>query len=246
MVLPAQASTHNRLLAALSHDDLARLQPHLEPVTLKMRDVIVEPNTPIAHVYFIEQGIASVIAISPKGERIEVGPVGREGMSGHVVIQDLDRSLNQTLIQVGGSALRMPRAELQSAMDESVSIRSLLLRYTYSASVLVDHTALANGRYGLNERLARWLLMCHDRLDGDDLPITHEFIGLMMGVRRAGMTDALHLLEGVHIIKAIRGHITVRDRIRLEEVAGDCYGAPEAEYARMIGRRADAPRSSMA
>ncbi len=97
------------------------------------------------------------------------------------------------------------------------------------------HSALANGRYTIQERLARWLLMCHDRLGKDDLPLTHEFLSLMLGIRRSGVTEALHALEGVQIVKAGRGHIHLRDRLRLEEIAGGCYGVPEAEYAKLIG-----------
>ena len=97
------------------------------------------------------------------------------------------------------------------------------------------HTALANGRYTIQERLARWLLMRHDRLDGDDLPLTHEFLSLMLGVRRSGVTEALHVLEGVAIVKTNRGRVAVLRRDKLEEIAGACYGLPEREYRRLIG-----------
>jgi hypothetical protein len=110
-----------------------------------------------------------------------------------------------------------------------------LLRYVHVFDVQVAHTALSHGSYGLEARLARWLLMCHDRLDGNDLPLVHEFLALMLGVRRAGVTETMHLLEGVHAIKATRGLITVLDRDKLEEAAGESYGVPEAELEKLIG-----------
>jgi CRP-like cAMP-binding protein len=232
---PLSSIIRNHLLRALSSDDLSLLQPFLEPVTLNLRDVLVEPNTPIEHVHFVEQGICSVIAISQGNKRIEVSNVGREGMAGVPVIHDLDRSLHQTFVQVAGSALRMRAEDLREAMKASPSLRTLLGHYAHTVWVQTAHTALAHGRFNVNERLARWILMSHDRLDGDDVPLTHEFLALMLGVRRAGVTVALHVLEGEHMIKSTRGRIRVVDRAKLEAVAQDIYGLPEAEYERVIG-----------
>jgi CRP-like cAMP-binding protein len=113
-------------------------------------------------------------------------------------------------------------------------VRALLLRYAHVFMVQVAATALADGRYSIEQRLARWLLMCHDR-NGDDLALTHEFLALMLGVRRPGVTESLHILEGERMIKAQRGLITILDRQKLEARAGDSYGTPEAEYERLIG-----------
>ena len=225
----------NRLLRAMSRQDFAQLQPHLEPVTLQVKDVLVRENEPIEHVYFIEEGLASVIALSPDNERIEVGHIGYEGVTAEAVILGLDYSPNRTFVQGPGSALRMQSDELTSAIKASPSLRALLLRYVQTLIIQITQSALANGRYANHKRLARWLLMCHDRMAGDDLSVTHEFLALMLGVRRAGVTEALHVLEDQQIIKASRGHIHVLDRAGLEEVAGGCYGVPEAEYAALIG-----------
>ena len=231
----SQSSVRNRLLKAMSGDDFARLKPDLEPMVLNVKDVLVQANEPIAHVYFMEEGLASIVAISPDNERIEVGHVGREGMTGEPVLLGVTSSPNQTFIQVAGSGLRMRAEDLTAAAEASPSLRALLLRFVQTLLIQTSHSALANGRYTIQERLARWLLMCHDRMDGDDLPLTHEFLSLMLGVRRSGVTEALHALEGVQIVKAGRGHILLRDRFRLEEIAGGCYGVPEAEYAKLIG-----------
>jgi CRP-like cAMP-binding protein len=106
--------------------------------------------------------------------------------------------------------------------------------FVHCCEVQLGHSALANGRYNMHERLARWLLVCHDRLDGEDLALTHEFLSVMLGVRRSGVTEQLHILEGLHAIKATRANIRIIDREKLEEVAGGWYGAPEAEYRRLI------------
>jgi CRP-like cAMP-binding protein len=231
----SKSSVRNRLLQAMSEDDFVRLAPHLEPVILSVKDMLVEPNQPIEHVYFLEEGLASVVAISPNNERLEVGHIGREGMTGEPILLTVDRTPHQTFIQVAGSGLRMRAEALSGAMEASPSLKALLLRWVQVLMIQTAQSALANGRYTIQERLARWLLMCHDRLDGDDLPLTHEFLSLMLGVRRSGVTEALHVLEGVKIVKTSRGHIHILDRETLEEIAGDCYGLSEAEYAKLIG-----------
>jgi CRP-like cAMP-binding protein len=230
-----QTYTRNRLLAALEPDDLGLVSPHLEPITLRSQDVLTAPGQPIEYVYFFESGLSSEIAISPQGQRIEVGCLGREGMSGFCVVLGVDQSPHLSFAQVGGPAQRMKAGTLQHVMDASPSLRALLLRYIHVLMVQLAQTALADGRYTIDQRLARWLLLCHDRLETDELELTHEFLSLMLGVRRAGVTSAIHLLEGDHIIKATRGCIRILDRSKLEAAAGDSYGVPEAEYARLIG-----------
>jgi CRP-like cAMP-binding protein len=123
---------------------------------------------------------------------------------------------------------------LSSALETSATLRTLLLRYSQAFSIQVAFTALCNGRYTIEERLSRWLLMCHDRVDGDTIPVTHDFLALMLGVRRAGVTIALQILEGDHILKATRGRIEIRDRAELLQTAGGSYGLPEAEYERLM------------
>jgi CRP-like cAMP-binding protein len=231
----SQRTIRNRLLRAISSDDFARLIPHLEPVALRLREVLVVPNQPIQNVYFIEEGLASVVAISAD-DRIEVAHVGREGLTGDPVLLGVEQTPNETFIQVAGSALRIGVDDLRAALDTSPALKALLLRWVHVSMIQTAQSALANGRYTIQERLARWLLMCLDRMDGDDLPLTHEFLSLMLGVRRSGVTEALHVLEGVNIVKTGRGTIRVLNRERLEEIAGGCYGLPEAEYNKLIGK----------
>jgi len=235
MAEPLQSSVRNRLLAAMSTNDFGLLQADLEGVPLALRDVLVEPNKSIKYVYFIETGLASILAENSVHENLEIAHVGCEGMTGSSLINGVDRTPNRTFIQVAGSAFRLRAGDLTQAIEDSPSLRALLQRFMQTAHIQVAHSALANGRYTIHERLARWLLMCHDRIDGDNLPLTHEFVSLMLGVRRAGVTEALHVLEGRGMINVSRGGIVVRDRTQLEENAKGSYGVPEAEYARLIG-----------
>src|SRR5215212_707715 len=225
----------NRLLRALSSGDLNRLQPFLEPVALTLRDVLGEPNTPIEHVHFVEHGMVSVVAISKGNKRVEVATIGREGMAGLPIIHELDCSPHQTLVQVPGSALRMRADDLRSAMEASPSLRKVLLHYAHSLWVQTAHTALGNSRFTIKQRLARWILMLHDRSDENEIAFTHDFLSLMLAVRRAGVTTSLQDLESERAIRSRRGHIEVIDRAKLKVLAGGSYGVPEAEYRRVIG-----------
>jgi CRP-like cAMP-binding protein len=234
MPAPSQSAVRNRVLATLPPEEFERLQPRLERVDLPLRTYLVQPNKPIEHIYFMEQGIASVVAITPQQRRIEVGLIGRESVSGMPILLGSDRMPHECFIQMSGEALCLGVDDLRQTIAERPALHRHLLRFVQAFHVQVAHTALANGSYTLEERLARWLLMCHDRVDGDVLFTTHEFLSIMLGVRRPGVTEALHILEGAHVIRAERGLVTILDRARLEQVAGDSYGIPEAEYARLV------------
>jgi CRP-like cAMP-binding protein len=138
-------------------------------------------------------------------------------------------------MQIAGHGWRIAVQDLEQAMAESSSLHRQLLRYAQASHVQVSETAFTNANSDVEARLARWLLMCHDRVEGGDIPLTHEFIAMMLGVRRPGVTVALHVLEGMQVIRAKRGVITVLDREKLEELAEDAYGLSEAEYTRLIG-----------
>jgi CRP-like cAMP-binding protein len=226
--------SRNLLLASLGARDRALLADSLAPVDLPVETVLEEANKPIENVYFLESGIASVVAGA--GDLIEVGLIGREGMTGLSIVMGDDRSVNRTFVQGTGSALRMSAKNLGLAMDKSKTLRLGLLRYAQVFAVQVAQTALSNGRDKIEARLARWLLMAHDRFDRNDFPFTHHFLALMLGVRRSGVTIALHFLEGYGLIKARRGLITVIDRKGLEAHSDRSYGVPEAEYDRLIGQ----------
>jgi CRP-like cAMP-binding protein len=225
----------NRLLAALSPADLALLQPHLNFLAVAVRHEIERPNRRIDAVYFMEAGIASIVAVQADETQVEVGLVGPEGMTGTAVVLGGDQSPHSTYIQVAGEAQWIKADELRKAMRTSDSLRALLLKYVQVFMVQTTHTAIANARAQINRRLARWILMAHDRTGDKMLPLTHEFLALMLGVRRPGVTETLQNLKRQKLIDTGRNQITVLNRNGIEKLAGHSYGVPEKEYRRLIG-----------
>jgi CRP-like cAMP-binding protein len=225
----------NRLLSSLSKADFGLLLPDLEAVSLDVRKVLERPNKRIEDVYFPDAGFASVVAVQPKQTKVEVGLIGREGMTGLPVVLGNHKTPHETYIQAAGHGQRINATKLRKAMAASSSLQSLLLKFVQAFMVQTAQTAISNARAKLNERLARWILMADDRIDGSRLPLTHEFLSLMLGVRRAGVTEALHALESEGLIRASRGEIIVRSRKGIERRAGGSYGIPEAEFRRLIG-----------
>ena len=226
----------NHLLATLPPDDAEALRVHLEPIALGRPFFMERPGKSISHVYFPLSGMGSVVAVGDRhrDQRIEAGVFGREGMSGLAVLLGDDRSPHEIYVQIPGEGLRLPADALRAVLGERPEVRRVLLLYVQAWTIQTAHTVLAQGRAKLEGRLARWLLMSHDRTEGDDLPLTHEFLSLMLGVRRAGVTTATHLLETRGMIRATRGRVRVLDREGLVEIADGSYGVPEAEYRRLL------------
>ena len=220
-------SNKNRILSRLSAADTALLQPDLEPVDLALRQVLEVPNRPITHSYFIGYGLASIIAKNSH-KRLEVGLIGCEGFTGLPIVLGNDRSPHETFMQVPGEAMRISANKLREAISESRSLELALLGFAHSFMNQTANTALSNGTATLEERLARWLLMANDRLPGDEIPLTHEFLSLMLGVRRAGVTVALHYLENRGLINLARKQIVITDRDGLKAAANGTYHRPEA------------------
>ena len=231
---PQRAGIRNRLLARLAPGDWALLAPHLEAVTMRERQVIEVPQKPIAHAYFLEIGVASVVAVDSEDHRIEVGVIGYEGVTGVPLIMGDARAQHSTYMQIPGSGHRIAADRLRAAIAESESLRALMLKSAQGFMMQTAHTALANGRAKLEERLARWLLMAHDRMTTNAVPLTHEFLAVMLGVRRAGVTVAIHSFEQRGFITTRRGELTMVNRKGIEEVAGSFYGTPEAELGRLL------------
>ena len=228
-------SGSNKLLSSLSTSDFDLLAPHLESVTLGLRKMLEKPNKRIEAVYFPETGFASVVAVQRGGKEVEVGLIGREGMTGLPIVLGNHRSPHATYIQASGKGHSIPSSELRQAIQASASLRDALLKFVQAFGVQTTHTAICNARSKMDVRLARWLLMAQDRIQADQLPLTHEFLSLMLGVRRAGVTVALNTLRERKLISYRRGEITINDRKGMTRVAGDAYGTPESEYRRLIG-----------
>jgi len=235
MSVIVQSSLKNRLLRGMNSDDFAQISAQLEPIELKLRDTLVKPSQRLAHIIFPENCIASVVAITPAGRQSEVGIVGCEGMVDVCAINGTDSSPLDCFVQIPGRAHRLPLASLQGLIELSPTFRTILARYAQSFLIQVSHTAMANATCTIDERLARWLLMSQDRVGGSEIVMTHEFLSVMLGVRRAGVTIALQDIERHGQVKARRGSITITDRPGLERLANEAYGGPEAEYQRLFG-----------
>ena len=232
-----QANVRNRLLRALSPADFALLQPHLEPMPTHLHQTLIAPYEPIKQLYFPEAGFCSIVT-EASGGKVEVGIIGREGVVGALpVLLGVDRTPHHHFIQNaqdGGGVLCIDTDALCAAVERSLSLRKLLLRFIHVQFVQTAQAVFVNATYTMEVRLARWLLMCHDRAEGDEVQVTHEFLALMLGAQRSSTTLAVQALEGHRLIKAQRGRVTIRDRKALEAVADGGYSLPEAEYARLI------------
>ena len=230
----SRSGLRNQLVTRMRADDWSLLTPHLEQVSLKERQVVEVPGKPITHVYFIETGVVSVVAVNGEDHRIEVGVIGKEGMSGVPLVMGDTKAQHSAYMQIPGKGSRIAAGPFTEALKKSPSLNVLMLKSAQGFMIQTAHTALANGRARLEERLARWLLMAHDRLDSDAVPLTHEFLAVMLGVRRAGVTVALHSFEQRGFIGMRRGQLTLLNRLGIEQVAGSFYGVPEAELKRLM------------
>jgi CRP-like cAMP-binding protein len=236
----ATSPPRNRLLAALPPDSLARLQPRLELVELPFRKTLHEPEVPIHTVYFPETGWISLVATLEDGDGAEVGLVGFEGVAGLPIILADEACDLEAMVQCSGTAFSLGAGMLRQAMEEDPALRHLLLRYALAHHGQVSRTAACNGRHHTEQRLARWLLMAHDRAKGDEFPMTHEFLSMMLGVRRSGVTVAAGVLQKAQFIRYERGSITVTDRPGLESAACECYGVQRRAFDRLFNGAGDA------
>ncbi len=228
--------SENAFLRSLGEDDFEAIVGSLQVVPLGRRERLVEPNQPIEYTYFPIGAQISVTIAAVGGDEIEIALVGSEGVSGLVIDPIVDQTPWCYSVQVSGNALRIEAAVLTAAISASPSMRQTAIAFFQAFVTQVSFAALSHGAYSVPKRLARWLLMSHDRAESDQLPFVHEFLALMLAVRRAGVTEAVHILEGYGAIKARRGKLTIVDRDKLVEFAGAAYGPAEAEYQRLIGR----------
>ncbi len=235
------AQSANRLLSLLSAEDKALICGALEPVTLPLNGRLQSHKRPIEHIYFIEVGAASVVALGGADRsRAEVAMVGREGMTGVSVLAGLEASPWEVVMQSAGTGKRIHTQAVLQLIAGSASLHRSLLRYVSEFTVQLGHTALAVAHGDVVQRVARRLLMLQDRLGQTELPTTHENLSVMLGVRRAGVTLAVHVLTRDGLITHRRGAITIIARTRLIERAGGFYGAAEAEFSGFFDQ--DSPR----
>lgn len=226
----------NKLLARLPQTERIATLQHLESLPLGKDLCLAGVNDEITHVYFLEDGIGSIVAVSPEGQKAEAGMVGNEGFVPLPAAVHSKVSLHEVVMQAPGSGHRIGIDAFWALVDTCPTLVGLMACASHNLATQVSFTALSNAVHPIGERLARWLLMCHDRLATDELNITHEYISLMLSVRRPSVTTALHILEGNQLIRSERGVITIRNRRALEDFARDAYGMPEQEYRRLFDR----------
>lgn len=231
----SQADTRNAILSRLTPDAFQLIAPKLTWLDLPVRFSLERSNRAIACAVFVEHGIVSVVVRGTGDNLIEIGLIGREGMTGIPLVLGTGCSPNDAYVQAAGGGWSISAADLQGAMTGSLQFLRLCQASAHAFFVQTAHTALANGRGTIDQRLARWLLMAQDRMESADLSLTHEFLATMLGVRRPGVTSALGLLVKKNLIEQVRGKIAIRNRDGLLTIAGGFYGVPEGEHLRLFG-----------
>jgi len=233
---PQQGSTvRNHLLAALSPEILSTLLPKLTTVELPQRQILHAAEAPIEEIYFPETGMVSLVAGLEEGGQGEAGVIGREGMVGLPIVMGVESAFIEAMVQLPGTALSMAAGAFRHELDLCAPLKALLLRYNEAAHAQISQTAACNGRHALEPGLARWLLMAHDRFDGDELPLTQEFLALMLGVHRPSVTITAGLLQRAGLLRYANGLITVLDRSSLEAASCECYRVVQRRFAALLG-----------
>ena len=224
----------NKILAALPSKEYNRLLPHLTSVSLSSGETLYETKGRIKHVYFVNGAVVSLVTHMGEGPSVEVGLVGNEGMVGLSIVMGDDVSQNHAIVQIPDGAMRMETGKLREELKRGGQLQSLLLRYSLVLLKQVSQTAACNRNHNLGERLARWLLLCHDRVGGDEMRLTQEFLAQMLGTRRSRVSEAAIILQAAGLIRYSRGIITILDRKGLEDFVCECYQVVKTEFDRLV------------
>lgn len=221
----------NRILASLPKDEIARFAGSLTPITLNQDHVLIDGTAP--YCYFLEDGIASVVVVLQNGDTVEVGVVGVEGIVGVPALLGARSVAGRTFMQIAGSGFRIPAEEMKAEFELNRALRQRVQRYMQAFFVQTAQTAACNRLHTIEERLARWILACKDRMETDELHLTHEFLGQMLGSPRTTVTLAAGLLHRAGMIEYSRGVVTIKDRRQLENAACECYAVVREAYAQV-------------
>ena len=227
--------TENLILAALPREDYERIAEHLEPIQMPQGQILYRTDQRIEHVYFPLKSMVSLVSQMSDGSSIEVGVTGFEGMVGLPILLGVDRSPHECMVQIPDGAMRMTAEAMRSEFKRGGAMQDLMLRYTQSLLLMTSQVAACNRAHTVGERLARWLMMSYDRCPLDVLPLTQEFLAMMLGTRRAGVTEAAVILQAAGVINYRRGQITITDKDGLVETACECYSIVKAEFDRLPG-----------
>ena len=224
----------NHLLGAIPHAEWERFALHLSPIHLGLGDIIYESGTELPYVYFPVDSIVSLLYVMEDGASAEIAIVGNEGLVGISLFMGGGTTPNRAVVQSAGHALRMKARYIHDEFILAGPVQQLFLRYTQALLTQMAQTAVCNRHHSVDQQLCRWLLMSLDRLPSNELTMTQELIANMLGVRREGVTEAAGKLQRAGVIHYSRGHITVLDRLRLEQMACECYGVVKREFSRLL------------
>jgi CRP-like cAMP-binding protein len=225
----------NQLLARLPEQEYSNLYPHLEWIPCPLKSTFYQRDQPIDHVYFPLSGEHSVLAIMENGTAVEVGTVGNEGFSTVDILTDSDQSLETVTCQIPGDALKMPVAPFLAAIEGRTELRRVVFRYLRAYLAQVSQSAACNRLHTIEERFARWLLMNHDRVPGDEINITQEFLADMLGVHRPSVSLIARNFQQLGLIRYSRGLVTIVDRQGIEDASCECYGVVRKQFERALG-----------
>jgi CRP-like cAMP-binding protein len=225
----------NNLLSLLSADDFAALIPHLEPVELNLKQVLGERGQPYSHIYFPCTAVVSVLAVMADGSMVEVGTIGNEGFYGIDVLAGGESAIETTICQIAGKALRMRVSDFIQTTDGNTPLRRVTQRYLLAYLSLVSQSVACNSLHTIEARFARWVLMTHDRVLGDDFFLTQEFLAGMLGVHRPSVSVVAGSFQQAGMIRYNRGRMTIVNRKALEETACECYGVVREQFERTVG-----------
>lgn len=235
MTSPSSPQSGNRLLALLPPAEYQRLVPHLQAISLDPKQILYSARSPIDYVYFPTSGIVSAMTIMEDGAAIEVATIGNEGLVGLTAFIGGETSPHEVMVQVPGEGIRMPADVLKNEARHEGPLRRLLVLYNTAFSTQVSYAVACNGLHKVEKRCCRWLLMTADRVGSNVLPLTHEFLSVMLGVQRSSLTEVLHPLQERGLIHNGRGKIEIVDRSGLEATACECYRVVKEEFARLFG-----------
>lgn len=232
----------NRLLTLLSDEDYERIRPHLKKVVLEYKAPLYEALRPIEHAYFPIDGVASLVLTMRDGSGVEVGTIGNEGLVGIPIILGVPQAPSTVYVQVPGIALEMDARLFRAELEHSLTLRTIALGYVHAFFNQVAQSAACAHLHQLEQRCARWLLMTRDRMPSDEFLLTQEFLGMMLGVRRSSVSQAMKTLQEAGIVRYRRGHVTILDLKALQELACECYEVSKQEFDHLLGDTVIAPR----
>src|SRR6476646_11474877 len=241
--MPARDQRTNRLLSLLPDNEYERLRPHLLPVVFDYKKSLYEASRPIHHVYFPIDGVASLVITTADGASAEVGTIGSEGIVGLPVCLGDREAPSSCYVQVPGTGLAMDAGVFRNELARSPTLNLIMLRYAHAFFNQVAQSAACAHLHRVEQRCCRWLLMTRDRMPTGDFLLTHEFLGMMLGVRRTTVTDVMGSLQKAGLIRYRRGHVTILNHEALQQRACECYDISKAEFDRLLGDTAGTPRT---